>query len=269
MSGACPACGLTTYALVLRLPGARVERCQGCGLGRTVPPPAEADGREHFAADPAYFRDALAEPKDRWWHRFQEAPLDMLVGAGAPPGARLLDVGCNVGYLVAAASARGFRAHGLDGSAAAVAVGRERLGVDVRCARLHARAVDEASEDVVVFNHVLEHLPDPGAALRAAAGWLRPNGWLLVGVPNFASPLARAAGARWAGLVPEQHVWHFTPTALRRLVRAAGFTRVRWRTCMLMYAPRSLPQWSRWLLRRALEPLRLADNLLLVARRPA
>jgi hypothetical protein len=64
-------------------------------------------------------------------------------------------------------------------------------------------------------------------------------------------------------------VWHFTPTALRRLVEASGFTRVRWRTCMLTYAPRSAAQWSKWLLRRALEPLGLADNLLLVARRPA
>ncbi len=262
-------CGVTTYALVLRLPRARVERCRRCGLGRTVPPPPEADGRECFAADPAYFREAVATPKDRWWHRFQAAPLELLVRSGAPPGARLLDVGCNVGYLVAAASRRGFRAHGLDGSAAAVAVGRERLGVDVRCARLEASAVDEGSEDVVVFNHVLEHLPDPGAARRAAARWLRPNGWLLVGVPNFASPLARATGARWEGLVPEQHVWHFTPAALCRLVRAAGFAHVRWRTCMLAYAPRSMAQWSKWLLRRALEPVRLADNLLLVARRPA
>jgi SAM-dependent methyltransferase len=249
--------------------GARIERCRRCGLGRTVPAPAEADGREHFAADPGYFRDAVAAPKDRWWSRFQAAPLDMLAAAGAPVGARLLDVGCNVGYLVAAAAARGFRAHGLDGSAAAVAVGRERLGVDVRCARLHAGVVDEASEDVVVFNHVLEHLPDPGAALRAAAGWVRPDGWLVVGVPNFASPLARVAGTRWSGLVPEQHVWHFTPAALRRLVEASGFTAVRWRTRMLTYAPRSPGQWSKWLVRRALEPLRLADNLLLVARRPA
>jgi hypothetical protein len=69
--------------------------------------------------------------------------------------------------------------------------------------------------------------------------------------------------------VPEQHVWHFTPTALARLVRAAGFTAVRWRTCMLPYAPASLPDWSKWLVRRALEPLRLADNLIVIARRAA
>jgi 2-polyprenyl-3-methyl-5-hydroxy-6-metoxy-1,4-benzoquinol methylase len=269
MTGACPACGERRRAPSLRLGDSHIERCERCGLGRTVPPPSEADGRERFAGDAAYFRQALVSPKDRWWRRFNAAPLNFLVAAGAPSGAHLLDVGCNVGYLVAAAGERGFRARGFDGSAAAVAVGRERLGVDVRCARLTADAVEPVSQDVVVFNHVLEHLLDPGAALHAAAEWLRPQGWLLVGVPNFASPLARAAGARWAGLVPDQHVWHFTPSALAQLVRAAGFTTVRWRTCMLTYAPASLAQWSKWLARRVLEPLRLADNLIVIARRAA
>ena len=269
MTGACPACGESRHASSLRLPASHIERCRRCGLGRTVPLPAEADGRECFAENAAYFEDAVVAPKDRWWHRFNAAPLEFLITAGAPAGAHLLDVGCNVGYLVAAATERGFRARGFDGSPAAVAVGRARFGVDVRCARLAPDAAEPVSEDVVVFNHVLEHLPDPGTALRAAADWLRPRGWLVIGVPNFASPLARVAGARWPGLVPEQHVWHFTPTALARLVRAAGFTAVRWRTCMLPYAPASLPDWSKWLVRRALEPLRLADNLIVIARRAA
>ena len=267
MTSICPACGGRRHALSLRLAASHIECCEGCGLGRTVPPPSQADGQECFAGDAAYFRQAVLSPKDRWWRRFNAAPLNFLVAAGAPSGAHLLDVGCNVGYLVAAAADRGFRARGFDGSAAAVAVGRARLGVDVRCARLTTDAVEPVSQDVVVFNHVLEHLPDPRAALDAAAEWLRPQGWLLIGVPNFASPLARRAGVRWAGLVPDQHVWHFTPAAVARLVRGAGFTAVRWRTCMLTYAPASLAQWSKWLARRVLEPLRLADNLIVVARR--
>jgi 2-polyprenyl-3-methyl-5-hydroxy-6-metoxy-1,4-benzoquinol methylase len=267
-SAACPACGESRFVAALRVGPVVVRRCVGCGLGCTVPAPAEADGRERFAEDAAYFRDALAQPKDRWWHRFRRAPLDLLEAGGARPGLRLLDVGCNVGYLLAAARERGFRAHGLDGSAAAVAVGRAAFGLELQVGRIEAAAVELASQDVVVLNHVLEHLPEPWAALDLAQSWLRPGGWLLVGLPNFASPIARRAGARWAGLVLDQHVWHFTPIALRRLVASAGFVRIRWRTCMLTYAPRGFAGWAKWLVRRALEPLGAADNLLLVARRP-
>ena len=267
-SAACPACGESRLAVALQVGTVEVWGCVGCGLGRTVPPPAEADGREQFAEDPAYFRNALAQPKDRWWYRFTRAPLDLLEAAGAPPGLRLLDVGCNVGYLVAAARERGFHAHGLDGSAAAVAVGRAALGLDLWPGRIETADVEPASQDVVVLNHVLEHLPEPRAALDAVHGWLRPGGLLLIGLPNFASPIARWAGARWAGLVLDQHIWHFTPAALRRLVASAGFVGIRWRTCMLTYAPLGLAGWAKWLVRRALEPLGAADNLLLVARRP-
>ena len=266
----CPACGGGTWTPVIEVSTAHVLRCGRCGLGRTDPPPAEANGRERFVDDPAYFRGAIEQPKDRWWRRFNDAPLAALAAAGARPGLTLLDVGANVGYLVAAARARGYRARGLDGPPAAVAVGRAAHGVDLVCARIEDTGVVAAeSEDVVVLNHVLEHLPEPAAVLRCVREWLRPGGFLLIGVPNFASPIARRTGARWNGLVAEQHLWHFTPAALTALVAAAGFVAVRWRTSMLVFAPRGPIDWGKWLARRALETVGRADNLLLVARRPA
>jgi SAM-dependent methyltransferase len=263
---ACLACGQTRFTRAVALGSASVYRCAACGLGETVPAPAEADGRETFAADPAYFAAAYGQAKDRWWRRFTEAPLDCLEAAGARPGLGLLDVGCNLGYLVAAARARGYRARGFDASPAAVAFGRDRLGLDLACARIDAAPVTAAGEDIVVLNHVLEHLPDPRGALARARGWLRPEGFLLVALPNFASPIARWTGPRWSGLVPTQHIWHLTPAALVRLVGDAGFTRSRWWTRMLTYGPRSPAEWAKWGARRVLEPLGRADNLVLVAR---
>ena len=265
---ACPACGRDAWNVAIRLRGAAVLRCTGCGLGRTDPPPLEANGHERFAGDRAHFEQALAAPKDRWWRRFNEAPLEFLASSGAGPGRRLLDVGANVGYLVASASRRGYRARGIDGSPAAAAAGRAALGVEISCERLEALAREPVGEDVVVFNHILEHLPDPVATLARARGWLVPGGVILVGVPNFASPIARAFGACWEGLVPSQHIWHFTPAALAAVVRMAGFTAIRWRTTMLRYVPAGLLGWSKWLVRRALEAVDRADNLLLVAHVP-
>jgi 2-polyprenyl-3-methyl-5-hydroxy-6-metoxy-1,4-benzoquinol methylase len=41
--------------------------------------------------------------------------------------------------------------------------------------------------DTVVMDHVLEHVEGPNDLLRAAAGWLHPDGRLIVGVPNALS----------------------------------------------------------------------------------
>jgi 2-polyprenyl-3-methyl-5-hydroxy-6-metoxy-1,4-benzoquinol methylase len=211
---------------------------------------------------------AYAQPKDRWWRRFTDAPLNFLEAAPGLQGRRLLDVGCGLGYLVARAGERGFEASGLDCSPAAVAVGRERLGLTLTCARIEDGTVDPASQDIVVLNHVLEHLPDPGMAVRRVWEWLRPGGWLLAGTPNFASPIARWSGQDWAGLVPAQHMWHFTPASLRRLTAEGGFARVLWTTRMLAFSPGRATDWAKWGVRRLLEPLRLADNLLLLTQRP-
>lgn len=263
----CLACQGEQFVCAVVVDSATVWRCAACGLGMTIPPPAQADGREQFADDPAYFARAYAQPKDRWWHRFAVAPLEALEASGAGPGRRFLDVGCSLGYLVAAAQLRGYQARGLDGSAAAVAFGRESLGLDLTHARVESAQVGPASQDVIVLNHVLEHLPDPKAVLKLVRGWLRPGGLLLIGLPNFASPIARFSGARWAGLVPAQHIWHFTPAALRLLVMMTGFAEVRWQTRMLTYVPSGTKGWTLYTIRRILEVAGQADNLILVARK--
>jgi hypothetical protein len=100
----------------------------------------------------------------------------------------------------------------------------------VALARRGGRAVArEAIEDhaasglgAVVLWHVLEHVDDPVACLRRAAGWLRPDGVVLVAVPNVASLQARVAGPAWFHLDLPRHRTHFTPGGLESLLEGAG-----------------------------------------------
>jgi SAM-dependent methyltransferase len=271
MSGpatACPACLAQDFRLDFSAGTAEIWRCPVCGLGATVPQPAEANGHEAFREDRGYFASALQETKDSAWQCFTTEPFNLLAKVGAGPGDRLLELGCGVGVFVQLAKSRGFDAFGIDSSPAAVAVGREQLGVNLVRERIETAAVDPRSVDIVVAHHVLEHLTEPEEVLRRVREWLRPGGWVLVGVPNFASPIARWSGQCWAGLVPTQHLWHFTPPALQRLIARSGFGRMLWRTRMLVCRPTSASDWMKWGIRRFLEPLGLADNLLLVAQRP-
>ncbi|MEW2145775.1 class I SAM-dependent methyltransferase, partial [Micromonospora vinacea] len=77
--------------------------------------------------------------------------------------------------------------------------------------------------DVVCAFHVLEHVEDPRAFLRAAHTTLTPGGWLALEVPNIASAAANRLGTDWPAIAPAYHRWHFTPDTLSRMLVESGF----------------------------------------------
>jgi SAM-dependent methyltransferase len=81
--------------------------------------------------------------------------------------------------------------------------------------------------DVVTMWHVLEHLPDPAAALAEARRVLQADGLLVIEVPNLGSLTFRLCRERWWPLDVPRHLLHFTPQTLGRLLDAGGFEVVR------------------------------------------
>jgi SAM-dependent methyltransferase len=199
-------CGGTGYRPVIsgawsRTEGAPVRfqaaACETCGLVRTFPVPNE----HQYASDTFEF---CGEPEDSWSGRIAEYV------ARYSEGPRLLDVGCHVGNLVAAARERGLQAEGVDVDPRAIAQGRS-LGRPVSQMPVDALS---GEYDAVVLNHVLEHVVDLTAFLRSVEELLAPRGLLFVFVPHYRGLVPRLMGENWYGWLPNQHVWHFTPSTL-------------------------------------------------------
>ena len=115
----------------------------------------------------------------------------------------------------------GFELVGVDPSPDAASLARQR-GLDVHTGTIDQVELPTRSFDFVRFWHVLEHVPDPLRALRAARERLRDDGMIIIGVPNFASLPARLARARWYALDLPRRLYHFEPRTISRLCAAAG-----------------------------------------------
>ncbi len=152
------------------------------------------------------------------------------------PPAKVLDAGAGQGRFVAAARAAGYDAFGIEPAQRGLERAR-RLGVPVVPVTIEAAEIEAGALDAVVLWHVLEHLAEPAGAIRRIAGWVRPGGGVLVGVPNLESIQARVGGDRWYHLDVPRHRTHFTPAGLARLLERSGVAPVAVHHLLLEHNP--------------------------------
>ncbi len=75
--------------------------------------------------------------------------------------------------------------------------------------------------DVISFWQVLEHVDNPWDYLEAAKKNIKKNGKIIIGVPNHESFEFYLFGKYWFHLVPQFHIWHFSPKSLKTLLKNA------------------------------------------------
>jgi 2-polyprenyl-3-methyl-5-hydroxy-6-metoxy-1,4-benzoquinol methylase len=212
-----------------------VNECTACDYGVTVPE-LDEDELSRFYLDEYY--DGFYEHSNRRGghilhrlrrlyrrrsadRRYRRVPFQ---SSDLSPG-RVLDVGCGSGELLEHFATRGWQAHGIDPSRAAVESAAER-GADVHLGTLRDQPWPEESFDLITFQHSLEHIIDPVDALKRARVLLGPGGLLAIEVPNWSCWQRRMFRNRWFPLDLPRHRQHFSPRALSRLADLLGL-RVR------------------------------------------
>lgn len=150
---------------------------------------------------------------------------------------KLLDIGCGFGWVVKEAKNRGFDATGIDQSRVYTTLGKNTLGVNLQNTSLEKFTTKEKF-DVIVLNHVLEHIKDPAPFLKKIRVLLKADGVFFVATPNIDSLMSKIFRKKWYGLQPFQHVWQFTPDTLLKLLQKNEFKVHRMQTENLGYSVR-------------------------------
>jgi SAM-dependent methyltransferase len=153
-----------------------------------------------------------------------------LVRRHAPPPkpeSALLDIGCGYGYLLERFAGR-YRLTGIDLSEHAAEVVRKRVPeASVITADIQRPLPFDEPFDVVLAINVIEHLPDPAAALRGIRAALAPGGLLIVHLPTINGPVSRLI-YRFAYAKDPTHIYRPNGGQASRLIQSEGFEMLEW-----------------------------------------
>ena len=136
----------------------------------------------------------------------------------------ILDVGCGSATLLGLLKRYGFRVRGVDFSSEASKIAKSENGVDVTVGSLEDARFPDQSFDVVTLFHVMEHVTNPRRVLSEVARVLKPNGVVILQVPNIESWQFKIFGARWYGLDIPRHVIDYSKNSMFKLLAESGFT---------------------------------------------
>jgi 2-polyprenyl-3-methyl-5-hydroxy-6-metoxy-1,4-benzoquinol methylase len=253
---ACPLCGAERATalwqepdVALGVPGLfPVARCPECGLlyqnprvraddlprmyPAHYPPHARDPDAARALADGAAVRQVLAgrlgyrhlAATATWQSRVTARLRRRRVEKNFPPWigeGRLLDVGCATGRFLQRMAAIGWRVSGIELDPEAAAKARS-VTPDIVVGDPAVLTLPAQRFDVITAFHVVEHLPDPLAALRNMLTWLAPGGLMIVEVPNAGGWGGRLFRRYWSGLDYPRHLIHFTPATMAAMVERAG-----------------------------------------------
>ena len=188
--------------------------------------------KAYFAVSPSGY------PFSQLKRGFEDALDSLETQTGPVAGKRFFDAGCAKGYLVKIARRRGAIASGGDKSKYAVSEARKFTPeAEFFLADFNSGRLPQTGLDVITSYHVIEHLENGPAFLRAAREALKEGGVLHLMTPN------RMHDPKIDGT----HVTSYNAQTIRKELETAGFKRiiVRYRP-----APKRILSWTSFVLRK-------------------
>ena len=134
---------------------------------------------------------------------------------------KLLDVGCGTGDFLKVAKDDLWEVSGIEPNPKARIIANKKTENTVYDINQLLK-FEKHSFDVITLWHVLEHLPKLKTHIEVFESLLKPNGRLVVAVPNFKSYDANYYKKYWAAFDVPRHLWHFSQNTISKLANQKG-----------------------------------------------
>ena len=224
----CPVCKNGRTTEYWAMPGYKLAKCPKCETVWDKLPPEEISA----IYDKTYFINE--NPKGGYANYFEAMKinrktfserLEKIEKTLGRKGA-LLDVGCALGDFLAEAKMRGWKdIQGIELSHYAVVFAKGR-GLNVVEGVLKNNSYPPNTFEVVTYQDVIEHIPNPRDELKKAYGVLRPGGIIFLVTPDVRSSWAKLLGPLWYHYKPREHIFYFSKKSIEVALVKAGFKNI-------------------------------------------
>jgi len=138
---------------------------------------------------------------------------------------KVLEIGCGCGELLNCFYKIGkFDVVGIEQNEYICKFAKEKYGLEIINADIEEYDLGEKEYDLVLMQHVLEHLKDPISVIRKIHKSLKENGYLVIWIPFFDSLEQKIFGKYWAGFDAPRHLYFFSVDKIREVLTNHGFS---------------------------------------------
>ena len=226
----CPICGssnthkvLTAKDYTVSLESFDIIHCGHCSGRFTQNVPGNQEiGRYYQSQEYISHSETKKGLINRLYHSVRKITLRskqnwVKAGTGLKQG-NLLDIGCGTGAFLSYMKQAGWQVTGLEPDENARQNAKTLYNIEpLPSAELYK--LPARQYDAITMWHVLEHVHSLQDYLRQIRVLLKPEGTLLIAVPNYTSQDAEHYGAYWAAYDVPRHLYHFSPTAMEQLLK--------------------------------------------------
>ncbi|OGM05500.1 hypothetical protein A2125_00280 [Candidatus Woesebacteria bacterium GWB1_43_5] len=223
----CPTCKRAVVKKFWAMPRYRLARCSTCGLVwdfSITREDIDIYKKKYFANEDskggyANYFEGMRVNRRTFADRLVK--LEQKLGKKG----KLLDVGCALGECLIEAKNLGWKGiEGVELSEFACRFARNR-GLKIKRGVL-GNSYAANSFDAVVYQDVIEHIPDPVGELKKARRVLRHGGIIFLVTPDIGGFWSKLLGARWYHFKPREHLIYFSQSSMRSALGKAGFSKI-------------------------------------------
>lgn len=199
------------------------DKCLDCGLIFQNPQVDFDTIINHYNHQPIYKSNVSRNGIQRILNNFGLKKRANVVLKHKPTG-KLLDVGCGNGVFIDyVKNNSNLEVVGTEINVDNVTYLTGKKGLDVRLGNLNEISFTNQEFDIITLWDVIEHLNDPNHTLAEIKKLLKPDGNLIIRVPNGNSVDFALFGKYWAGLDAPRHLYVFSKKSLSYLLSVHGF----------------------------------------------